>query len=35
MKKKHLLIVLVVAVFASTLSGCYCERYHTHYYHYR
>lgn len=33
MKKKHLVILALIAVLGSTLSGCYCERYHAHYYH--
>ena len=36
MKKKYLLIALTVLMVGFTLSGCYCERYHHHYYeHYR
>ncbi len=33
-KKKHLLIILAIAFFGSTLSGCYCARYPHPYHHY-
>jgi hypothetical protein len=33
MKKKYLVIALLLAVVTFSMSGCYCERYHPHYYH--